>query len=134
MIKSTQNTKSTAVDNNQLSTVMRSMDVDQWKYLVSRISNPTTAKIIVEYLDSNPTAKLQFAGIYVRARETVQRSRIRYAKAKQWGERLARLMSWISSSATKLRQRQSVAVDQNTLRKETPNQQPLIWPVLNVNI
>ena len=44
MIKSTQNTKSTAVDNNQLSTVMRSMDVDQWKYLVSRISNPTTAK------------------------------------------------------------------------------------------
>jgi hypothetical protein len=113
---------------------MRSMDVDQWKYLVSRISNPTTAKIIVEYLDSDPTAKLQFAGIYVRARETVQRSRIRYAKAKQWGERLARLMSWISSSATKLRQRQSVAVDLNTLRKETPNQQPLIWPVLNVNI
>ena len=61
-------------------------------------------------------------------------SNIRYAKAKQWGERLARLMSWISTSATKLRQRQSVAVDQNTLRKETPNQQPLIWPVLNVNI
>jgi hypothetical protein len=35
---------------------------------------------------------------------------------------------------TKLRQRQSVAVDLNNLRKETPNQQPLIWPVLNVNI
>ena len=87
-----------------------------------------------QYLDSDPNAKLQFAGIYVRARETVQRSRIRYAKAKQWGERLARLMSWISSSATKHRQRQSVAVDQNTLRKETPIQQPLIWPVLNVNI
>lgn len=70
MIKTSQNTKS-AVDMNQLSTVMRSMDVDQWKYLVSRISNPTTAKIIVEYLDSDPNAKLQFAGIYVRARETV---------------------------------------------------------------
>jgi hypothetical protein len=124
-------TQTAQSDMNRLDAAMRSMEVHQWQYLVSRITNPTTARIIVDFLDSDPKAKLQHAGIYVRACETVQRSRIRYAKAKKWGGRFARLMSWISKGIGKLRQHHSANVEMSA--RNTPDQQPLTWPVLNIN-
>lgn len=130
MIKTSQ-TKPSMPDMQQLNVSMRSLDVEQWKYVVSRISNPTTAKIIVDYLDSDPAARLQFAGVYVRARETVQQSRIRYAKAKQWGERFGRLMAWVSKTTRRLPTNTSV---EPSVKGQEENRQPLIWPALNVNI
>lgn len=116
---------------DQLDAAMRSMDVTQWQCLVSRITNPTTARIIVDFLDSDPKAKLQYAGIYVRACETVQLSRIRYAKAKRWGERFARLMSWLSAGTSKARTHQASNVEMSA--RNSSGQQSQTWPVLNIN-
>lgn len=116
---------------DQLDAAMRSMDVTQWQHLVSRITSPTTARIIVDFLDSDPKARLQYAGIYVRACETVQLSRIRYAKAKRWGERFARLMSRLSAGISKARPHQASNVE--TSARNTSDQQSLTWPVLNIN-
>lgn len=117
---------------DQLDAAMRSMDVTQWQCLVSRITNPTTARIIVDFLDSDPKAKLQYAGIYVRACETVQLSRIRYAKAKRWGERFAHLMSWLSAGTSKAT-RPHHATNVEMSARNTSDQQSLTWPVLKIN-
>jgi hypothetical protein len=114
--------------HQQLNAKMRSMEVDQWKYLVSRINEPTTAKIIVEYLDNDPAMKGRYAGIYLRARDTVQRSRVRYAKAFKWGQLFARLLARSSSDkqATVSQPRA-----QDGVRKDPPAP-PLVWPELNL--
>ncbi|MBK8772933.1 MAG: hypothetical protein IPM06_21220 [Rhizobiales bacterium] len=76
----TQSAQPSADKISQLNVNLRSMELGQWKYLISKIDEPTTARIIVEYLDSEPAQKARFAGIYIRARDTVQRSRVRYAR------------------------------------------------------
>ena len=111
-----------------LSTQMLSMDVAQWTILVARINEPTTARIIVEYLDGNSVQKNRYAGIYLRARDTVQRSRVRYAKAYTWGQRSARFVAWISRFSQKATVASPIRAE-NSVRKETPVP-PLVWPEL----
>ena len=129
MNKSPSASQSTPSDAIQLlSTQMLSMDVAQWTILVARINEATTARIIVEYLDGNSVQKNRYAGIYLRARDTVQRSRVRYAKAYRWGQLSARFFAWIS----RFRQKATVASPiraENSVRKETPVP-PLVWPEL----
>ena len=121
-----QSTPSDAIQS--LSTQMLSMDVAQWKVLVARINEATTARIIVEYLDSNSVQKNRYAGIYLRARDTVQRSRVRYAKAYTWGQRPARFGAWISRISQKATVSSPIRA-QDSIRKETPVP-PLVWPEL----
>jgi hypothetical protein len=92
---------------------MRSMEVEQWKYMVSRINDPTTAKVIVEYLQYESELKERYAGIYLRARGTVERFRVHQAKALKRAQLFARLGGWISR-----------------LGKQ-PKPEPLVWPKLN---
>ena len=122
-----QSTPSDAIQS--LSTQMLSMDVAQWKVLVARINEATTARIIVEYLDSNSVQKNRYAGIYLRARDTVQRSRVRYAKAYKWGQLSARFFAWLSRVSQKATVASPIRA-KNSVRKETPVQPPLVWPEL----
>ena len=129
MNKSPSASQSTPSDAIQLlSTQMLSMDVAQWTILVARINEPTTARIIVEYLDGNSVQKNRYAGIYLRARDTVQRSRVRYAKAYTWGQRSARFVAWISRFSQKATVASPIRA-QDSIRKETLVQ-PLVWPEL----
>lgn len=98
--------------NQRLSMQMRLIDLKQWESLVSRIAEPATAEVIVEFLDSDPTLKNRHAGIYMRARETVLRHRARQAKAEQRKELLHRCLAWITRSSHK------------------PRAKPLVWPEL----
>ena len=129
MNKSPSASQSTPSDAIQLlSTQMLSMDVAQWTILVARINEPTTARIIVEYLDGNSVQKNRYAGIYLRARDTVQRSRVRYAKAYRWGQLSARFVAWISRFSQKATVASPIRA-QDSIRKETPVP-PLVWPEL----
>ena len=129
MNKSPSASQSTPSDAIQLlSTQMLSMDVAQWTILVARINEPTTARIIVEYLDGNSVQKNRYAGIYLRARDTVQRSRVRYAKAYTWGQRSARFVAWISRFSQKATVASPIRAE-NSVRKETLVP-PLVWPEL----
>ena len=129
MNKSPSASQSTPSDAIQLlSTQMLSMDVAQWTILVARINEPTTARIIVEYLDGNSVQKNRYAGIYLRARDTVQRSRVRYAKAYTWGQRFARFVAWISRFSQKATVASPIRAE-NSVRKETLVP-PLVWPEL----
>ena len=129
MNKSPSASQSTPSDAIQLlSTQMLSMDVAQWTILVARINEATTARIIVEYLDGNSVQKNRYAGIYLRARDTVQRSRVRYAKAYTWGQRSARFVAWISRFSQKATVASPIRA-QDSIRKETLVQ-PLVWPEL----
>lgn len=110
----------------QLNASMRTMEVAQWKYLVKRIHKPTTARIIVEYLDENLALKARFAGVYIRARDTVQRSRARYAKAMQYGRWFARVLSWLARKPA-----DNTAVSRSASSGCRPaNTQHLVWPEL----
>lgn len=111
---------------DQLTAQMRSIDVDQWQYLAARITDPTTARIIVEYLDSDPAARLRHAGIYVRARETVQQSRVRYAKAFKWGQRFARLLTWLGKLSDRVEEKPAGK------HRQVESKPALVWPTLNV--
>jgi hypothetical protein len=82
---------------------MRLIDLKQWESLVSRIAEPATAEVIVEFLDTDPTLKGRHAGIYMRARETVLRTRARRAKADKRREWLRRCLDWISRSSRRAR-------------------------------
>ena len=115
--------------HQQLITQMRSMELAQWKYLVARLHSPTTAKIIVEYLDHDPALKSRYAAIYIRARDTVQRSRVRYAKAFKWGQLTVRFLAWISRSSQKAPVASPTRAE-DSVRKDTPVPL-LVWPELN---
>jgi hypothetical protein len=99
--------------HQKLSALMRVMDVDQWKHMIARIDQPTIARIIVEHLDSDAALKASYAGIYIRARDTVERYRMRQAKALKRAQLFVRLGGWISR-----------------LGKQ-PKPEPLVWPKLN---
>lgn len=124
----TQSAQPSADKISQLNVNLRSMELGQWKYLISKIDEPTTARIIVEYLDSEPAQKARFAGIYIRARDTVQRSRVRYARALKWGQMAGRLTAWIIRSARR-RSDGRTAGSTGGARSETPAD-ALVWPEL----
>lgn len=129
MTQSAQQSAQSSSDKiSQLNAHLRSMELGQWKYLVSRIDEPTTARIIVEYLDGEPAQKARFAGIYIRARDTVQRSRVRYARALKWGQMLGRLTAWAIRS-TRRRTDSRSAGGTGGARTEPPTD-ALVWPEL----
>jgi hypothetical protein len=64
-------------------------DVSQWKGVVGRLKDPVTARLVVKFLDDHPQLREKRAGVYLAASETVQRDRIRYAKAMRAGRAAA---------------------------------------------
>lgn len=64
---------------------LRQADFAHWKDLQTRISDFTTARLIVDFLDQHPSLKTQHLGVYLRACESVQRYRIRCAKRYRFG-------------------------------------------------
>lgn len=64
-------------------------DVSQWKGVVGRLQDPVTAHLVVKFLDDHPQLREKRAGVYLAASETVQRDRIRYAKAMRAGRAAA---------------------------------------------
>lgn len=64
-------------------------DVSEWKSVVSRLKDPVTARLVVKFLDDHPQLREKRAGVYLAASETVQRDRIRYAKAMRAGRAAA---------------------------------------------
>ena len=114
--------------SQQLNANLRSMELGQWKYLVSKIDEPTTARLIVEYLDNEPAQKARFAGIYIRARDTVQRARVRYARALKWGQMAGRLTRWVIRS-TRGRAAGRSVVNTGGARSE-PQADAQLWPEL----
>lgn len=65
------------------------MDVSEWKSVISRLKDPVTARLVVKFLDDHPQLREKRAGVYLAASETVQRDRIRYAKAMRAGRAAA---------------------------------------------
>lgn len=59
---------------------LRQSDLAHWRDLQTRIDDFTTARLIVDFLDQHPSLQAQHMGTYLRARESVQRYRIRCAK------------------------------------------------------
>jgi len=111
-----------------LSTQMLSMDVAQWKvWLPHQRTNDGPNHCRVP--DSNSVQKNRYAGIYLRARDTVQRSRVRYAKATSGVSCPARFFAWISRFSQKAAVASPIRAQDN-VRKEAPVQPPLVWPEL----
>ena len=130
MTQSAQQPARSATDklSQQLNANLRSMELGQWKYLVSRIDEPTTARIIVEYLDSEPAQKARFAGIYIRARDTVQRARLRYARALKWGQLAGRLTRWVVRSTR--RRAAGRSANSTAGARSQPQADAEVWPEL----
>lgn len=55
-------------------------DARQWQGVVSRVEDPITARLVVDLLDTMPDLRMERVGVYLAARETVQRDQVRYAK------------------------------------------------------
>lgn len=107
---------------------VRSLDLDQWKYLVSHIGEPATAQIIVEYLDNDPAARAHVGAIYMRARDTIQRSRPDGARGRRLGEMLGRSVGRIFPSAKRAQSR-PVADGRPGACDDQPCER-LVWPEL----
>ncbi|MBW8830746.1 MAG: hypothetical protein JF606_15215 [Burkholderiales bacterium] len=68
-------------------------DLTQWQGVVSRVKDPVTARLVVQYLDAFPQLKENRAGVYLAACETVQRDRIRFAKSYRKGRMAAAVLT-----------------------------------------
>jgi hypothetical protein len=113
-----------------LNTVLHSMDVEQWQYLASRIAQPTTAKIIIQHLDGDIALKARYAGMYMRAHDTVKRFEERQVRAARRRALFGRFMTWISRP-TQSKQLSPVEAFKASLRAE-PKSAPLVWPELTL--
>ena len=61
-------------------------DARQWQGVVSRVDDPITARLVVDLLDTMPDLRMERVGVYLAARETVQRHQVRYAKSFRRGK------------------------------------------------
>lgn len=61
-------------------------DARQWQGVVSRVEDPITARLVVDLLDTMPDLRMERVGVYLAARETVQRDQVRYAKSFRRGK------------------------------------------------
>jgi len=68
-------------------------DLTQWQGVVSRVKDPVTARLVVQFLDAYPQLKENRAGVYLAACETVQRDRIRFAKSYRKGRMAAAVLT-----------------------------------------
>jgi len=78
--------------NSVFEDLMRT-DLAQWKSVVSRVQDPVTARLVVQFLDAHPQLKEKRAGVYLAAAETVQRDRIRFAKGYRTGRTVASVVT-----------------------------------------
>ena len=64
-------------------------DLAHWLSISARATDPTTARLILDHLDEHAQLREQYVGVYLVAKETVERDRIRYAKAMRRGQAVA---------------------------------------------
>jgi len=108
-----------------------------WNRTVAHVQkDPVVARAFMELFAQEPALVRQRAGAFVTAKVTVQRERIRYAKAYRLGQRLASVVSWIGRrSASTLRlgaigaQAVGALAMPNLVRAEAP--QHLMEPVVS---
>lgn len=63
----------------------RSADARMLTSMIQRVHDPVVARIFLSTLEQYPDLQLQFLGAYLKAQETVKRSQMRYAKARDFG-------------------------------------------------
>ncbi len=63
----------------------RSADARMLTSMIQRVHDPVVARIFLSTLEQYPDLQLQFLGAFLKAQETVKRSQMRYAKARDFG-------------------------------------------------
>lgn len=63
-------------------------DAALWNSMVNQAQDPVVARAMLELFEAHPELKAKRAGAFLAARVTVQKDRIRYAKAFRQGQRL----------------------------------------------
>lgn len=69
----------------------RSADARMLTSMIQRVHDPVVARIFLSTLEQYPDLQLQFLGAFLKAQETVKRSQMRYAKARDFGIATMRL-------------------------------------------
>ena len=64
----------------------RAVDTKHLHQMFERLHDPVVARLVISFLDADLNLRNAFPGVYLRAHETVKRSRIRYAKSRQLGQ------------------------------------------------
>ncbi len=111
-------------------------DFAHWKDLHKRIDDFTTAKLIAEFLDQYPSLKVRHMGVYLRARETVQRYRIRCAKRYYAGLLVGNMVRGIGhifkmiGRAIVRKSAMSASVDRSQVPSVHCAESSLVWPKL----
>lgn len=82
-MKPTSTSKQGAAPGPQASA--RSADARMLTSMIQRVHDPVVARIFLSTLEQYPELQVQFLGAYLKAQETVKRSQIRYAKARDFG-------------------------------------------------
>ncbi|MDH0051302.1 hypothetical protein [Comamonas terrigena] len=80
--------------NNSFGTQLtcpHSADARMLTSMIQRVHDPVVARIFLSTLDQYPDLQLQFLGAFLKAQETVKRSQMRYAKARDFGIATMRL-------------------------------------------
>lgn len=68
-----------------------SADARMLTSMIQRVHDPVVARIFLSTLEQYPDLQLQFLGAFLKAQETVKRSQMRYAKARDFGIAAMRL-------------------------------------------
>lgn len=76
-------------------TTPRSVDARILANMIQRVHDPVVARIFLSTLETYPELQVQFLGAFLKAHETVKRSQIRYAKARDLGHSVA----WFAKNA-----------------------------------
>jgi hypothetical protein len=69
----------------------RSADARMLTSMIQRVHDPVVARIFLSTLEQYPDLQLQFLGAFLKAQETVKRSQMRCAKARDFGIAAMRL-------------------------------------------
>jgi hypothetical protein len=77
---------------------LQRFDSQQWVAVASRAKDPVVARLIVDVLGAHPDLRTKRLGVYLVAREAVQRDRIRYARAHKHGQRVGAALSWLGKA------------------------------------
>jgi len=68
----------------------RSADARMLTSMIQRVHDPVVARIFLSTLEQYPDLQMQFLGAYLKAQETLKRSQMRYAKARDFGIAVSR--------------------------------------------
>jgi hypothetical protein len=75
-------------------------DLAHWLSISVRATDPTTAQLILDFLGEHPQMREQHVGVYLVAKQTVQRDRIRHAKAMRRGQAVAATVRMLFKACT----------------------------------